>query len=167
MITLGKRGDLHARRLALAELRSQDVVHQLFADVAPRFADRAGGYTRIVKLGPRYGDAAEMVYLELVDYEPAGAAPASPTASASPLAMLLLCGILLAVFVIPWPWGIFAILGGALLDIGESAAFLRWSRRRKSPVGPEALVGQTAVVMNPTQVRLAGELWAARSDDPL
>jgi len=78
MITLGKRGDLHARRLALAELRSQDVVHQLFADVAPRFADRPGGYTRIVKLGPRFGDAAEMVYLELVDYEPAGAvAPAA------------------------------------------------------------------------------------------
>ena len=74
MITLGKRGDLHARRLALAELRSQDVVHQLFADVAPRFADRAGGYTRIVKLGPRLGDAAEMVYLELVDYQPAGTA---------------------------------------------------------------------------------------------
>src|SRR5215813_9071212 len=74
MITLGKRGDLHARRLALAELRSQDVVHQLFADVAPRFADRPGGYTRIVKIGPRYGDAAEMVYLELVDYEPAGSA---------------------------------------------------------------------------------------------
>ncbi len=73
MITLGKRGDLHARRLALAELRSQDVVHVLFADVAPRFADRPGGYTRIVKLGPRQGDAADMVYLELVDYEPAGA----------------------------------------------------------------------------------------------
>jgi large subunit ribosomal protein L17 len=82
MITLGKRGDLHARRLALAELRSQDVVHQLFADVAPRFAERPGGYTRIVKLGPRFGDSAEMVYLELVDYEPAGAAPASPTTSA-------------------------------------------------------------------------------------
>jgi large subunit ribosomal protein L17 len=81
MITLGKRGDLHARRLALAELRSQDVVHQLFADVAPRFADRPGGYTRIVRLGPRLGDSAEMVYLELVDYEPAGAAPASPAAS--------------------------------------------------------------------------------------
>jgi large subunit ribosomal protein L17 len=74
MITLGKRGDLHARRLALAELRSQDVVHQLFAEVAPRFADRPGGYTRIVKLGPRNGDAAEMVYLELVDFVPAGAA---------------------------------------------------------------------------------------------
>ena len=81
LITLGKRGDLHARRLALAELRSQDVVHQLFAEVAPRFADRPGGYTRIVRLGPRNGDAAEMVYLELVDYEPAGAAPAPTTAA--------------------------------------------------------------------------------------
>jgi large subunit ribosomal protein L17 len=81
MITLGKRGDLHARRLALAELRSQDVVHQLFADVAPRFADRPGGYTRIVKLGPRLGDAAEMVYLELVDYQPAGTAPAAASTS--------------------------------------------------------------------------------------
>jgi len=71
MITLGKRGDLHARRQALAALRSNDVVHRLFADVAPRFAERPGGYTRIVKLGMRQGDAAEMVYLELVDYEPA------------------------------------------------------------------------------------------------
>src|SRR5262245_30310138 len=70
LITLGKRGDLHARRLALAELRSNNVVHQLFAEVAPRFAERPGGYTRIVKLGPRQGDAAEMVYLELVDFEP-------------------------------------------------------------------------------------------------
>jgi large subunit ribosomal protein L17 len=73
MITLGKRGDLAARRLALSELRSQDVVHELFAEVAPRFSDRPGGYTRIIKLGQRQGDAAEMVYLELVDYEPAGA----------------------------------------------------------------------------------------------
>jgi large subunit ribosomal protein L17 len=81
MITLGKRGDLHARRLALAELRSQDVVHLLFAEVAPRFTERAGGYTRIVKLGPRLGDAAEMVYLELVDYEPAGSARAATAAS--------------------------------------------------------------------------------------
>jgi large subunit ribosomal protein L17 len=71
MITLGKRGDLAARRHALAELRSQDVVHRLFADVAPRFAERPGGYTRIVKLGPRQGDAASMVYLELVDHDPA------------------------------------------------------------------------------------------------
>ena|SRR6187455_1356052 len=77
MITLGKRGDLHARRQALAALRSNHVVHQLFADVAPRFANRPGGYTRIVRVGPRQGDAAEMVYLELVDHEPA-ASPLAP-----------------------------------------------------------------------------------------
>ena len=70
MITLGKRGDLHARRQAIAALRSNNVVHTLFADIAPRFADRPGGYTRIVRIGPRQGDAAEMVYLELVDHEP-------------------------------------------------------------------------------------------------
>ena len=69
MITLGRRGDLHARRQATAFLRSRDVVHKLFAEVAPRFKDRPGGYSRIVKIGPRPGDAAEMVYLELVDEE--------------------------------------------------------------------------------------------------
>ena len=80
MITLGRKGDLTARRQALAYLRSQEVVHRLFAEVAPRFTDRPGGYTRIVKLGARYGDAAEMVYLELVDYVPprAVAVPAAP-----------------------------------------------------------------------------------------
>ena len=67
MITLGRRGDLHARRQAVAFLRSKDVVHKLFAEVGPRFADRPGGYTRIVRIGPRAGDAAEMAYLELVD----------------------------------------------------------------------------------------------------
>ena len=69
MITLGKRGDLHARRQAMAELRSNDVVHKLFSDVAPRFAERPGGYTRVVKLGPRQGDAAQMALLELVDFD--------------------------------------------------------------------------------------------------
>ncbi|HEX5449322.1 MAG TPA: 50S ribosomal protein L17 [Gaiellaceae bacterium] len=69
MITLGRRGDLHARRQATAFLRSRDIVHLLFAEVAPRFKDRPGGYTRITKIGPRLGDAAEMAYLELVDEE--------------------------------------------------------------------------------------------------
>ena len=71
LITLARRGDLSARRRAIAYLRSADVVHRLFTDVAPRFAERPGGYSRIVKLGPRPGDAAEMAYLELVDFVPA------------------------------------------------------------------------------------------------
>jgi len=70
MITLGRRGDLAAHRQAVSYLRSKDVVHKLFSEVAPRFADRPGGYSRIVKLGPRQGDSAEMVYLELVDHVP-------------------------------------------------------------------------------------------------
>ena len=69
MITLGRRGDLHARRQATAFLRSRDVVHKLFVEVAPLFKDRPGGYTRIIKIGPRAGDSAEMAYLELVDEE--------------------------------------------------------------------------------------------------
>ena len=69
MITLARRGDLHARRQAVAFLRSKDVVHKLFEEVGPRFKDRPGGYARIVKIGPRPGDAAEMAYLELVDGE--------------------------------------------------------------------------------------------------
>jgi membrane protein implicated in regulation of membrane protease activity len=81
--------------------------------------------------------------------------------------MLLLGGILLAVFVVPWPWGIVTVAVGGLLDIGESLALMRWSRRRKSPVGGEALVGRTAVVATPTQARVAGELWQVASDAPL
>jgi large subunit ribosomal protein L17 len=82
MITLGRRGDLHARRQAIAFLRSNDAVHVLFSEVAPRFADRPGGYTRIVKLGPRQGDAAPMAYLELVDYVPMPKPSAAATAAA-------------------------------------------------------------------------------------
>ena len=67
LITLAKRGDLHARRQALSAL-SQDkfAVHKLFEEVAPRYVERPGGYTRIVKLGPRKSDSTEMVFLELV-----------------------------------------------------------------------------------------------------
>lgn len=67
IITWGKRGDVHARRLALAELGDQALVKKVFDDIAPRCADRQGGYTRILKLGPRKGDAAPMVIIELVD----------------------------------------------------------------------------------------------------
>src|SRR5829696_6286515 len=67
LITLAKRGDLHARRQALAALgQDKFIVYKLFEEVAPRFAERDGGYTRILKLGPRKSDATEMVYLELV-----------------------------------------------------------------------------------------------------
>jgi large subunit ribosomal protein L17 len=81
MISLGKRGDLAARRQALASLRSNDIVHTLFSEVAPRFTERAGGYTRIVKMGPRQGDAAEMVLLELVDHDPTGEGPVDDAAT--------------------------------------------------------------------------------------
>ena len=67
LITLAKRGDLHARRQALSTLgQDKFIVHKLFEEVAPRYTERPGGYTRIVKLGPRRSDSTEMVYLELV-----------------------------------------------------------------------------------------------------
>ncbi len=66
MITLAKRGDLHARRQVMAYVFDETVAKKLFDEIAPKYADRNGGYTRILKLGPRQGDAAEMVFLELV-----------------------------------------------------------------------------------------------------
>ena len=67
MITLGKRGDLHARRQALSYIQSKDVVHELFDTIAARYAEREGGYTRILKLGQRKGDAAPIALIELVE----------------------------------------------------------------------------------------------------
>lgn len=75
LITLAKRGDLHARRQVASFVRKevadtenkQDAIQKLFSDIAPRFSERQGGYTRILKIGPRRGDAAPMVYLELVE----------------------------------------------------------------------------------------------------
>ncbi|EQB86061.1 50S ribosomal protein L17 [bioreactor metagenome] len=66
MITLAKRGDLHARRQVLAFVTEEEVVKNLFENIAPKYADRNGGYTRIMKVGPRRGDGAEVVILELV-----------------------------------------------------------------------------------------------------
>ena len=66
MITLAKRGDLHARRQALAVMTDENVVRKLFDTIAPKYKERQGGYTRVLKLGPRQGDAALMAILELV-----------------------------------------------------------------------------------------------------
>ena len=67
MITLGKRGTLHARRQALSYIRSRTVVTKLFDEIAARFRERPGGYTRLIKVGPRHGDAASMSVVELTD----------------------------------------------------------------------------------------------------
>ena len=67
MITLGKEGRLHSRRQALSFVIDKKVTEKLFSEIAPRYAERSGGYTRIVKLGPRLGDGAAMVQLELVE----------------------------------------------------------------------------------------------------
>lgn len=69
LITLGKRGDLHARRQALSFIRSKDIVDKLFSDISEQYADRKGGYTRIIKTGARKGDSAGMAIIELVGYQ--------------------------------------------------------------------------------------------------
>ena len=66
LITLAKRGDLHARRLVMAELVDEEATRKLFNEIAPKYADRQGGFTRIYKVGPRRADAAEMAIIELI-----------------------------------------------------------------------------------------------------
>jgi len=69
MVTLGRKNTVHARRLAARWIADREVIKKLFSEIAPRFANRPGGYTRIVKLGPRKGDGAELAILEFVDYK--------------------------------------------------------------------------------------------------
>jgi large subunit ribosomal protein L17 len=70
LITLAKRGDLHARRLAMSRIRDEAMVAKLFGTLGPRYADRPGGYTRVLKAGFRYGDSAPMAVIELVERDP-------------------------------------------------------------------------------------------------
>jgi len=83
LITKAKRGDLHNRRQVMSVIRDKDVVHVLFTEIGPRFADRPGGYTRITKLGPRKGDNAPMAVIELVEeeYTPNASTTSSGTAA--------------------------------------------------------------------------------------
>ena len=67
LITMGKKGDLHRRRLAISKMRNKDMVKKLFDEIAPQYSERDGGYTRIIKLGNRIGDGAEMCLLQLVE----------------------------------------------------------------------------------------------------
>ena len=80
LITLGKRGDLHARRLAARDVREHEILQKLFGEIAPRFKERSGGYTRVMKTQMRRCDCAEMAFIELVDYTGAVAGADKPAA---------------------------------------------------------------------------------------
>jgi len=80
LVTYAKKGDLHHRRLAFAFLRNKQSINILFDEIAPVYSDRQGGYTRVVKLGKRAGDAAQISLLQLVDFEKVGEAPCCPGA---------------------------------------------------------------------------------------
>lgn len=85
--------------------------------------------------------------------------------------MLTLTAILLAIFVLPAPWNVLAVVAAGVIDVAETVVFVRWSKRRRAAVGVETLIGRTAVVVRPLlprgQVKLDGELWEARSQTPL
>ena len=80
LITKAKKGTIHHRRQVLSDIEDRAVVHKLFADIAPRFEDRNGGYTRVLKMGPRAGDGAEMALIELVEEAATGATTTEDTA---------------------------------------------------------------------------------------
>lgn len=84
MVTLGKKGDLHRRRLAVSKLRDKTAVKRLFDEVAPQYAERNGGYTRIIKLGRRIGDAAEMCILQFVESDDVGKKSEKPEKAKAP-----------------------------------------------------------------------------------
>ena len=83
MVTYGKEGTLSSRRLAIAKLHQVDKVHKLFAEIAPGFAKRTGGYTRLIKMGPRIGDGAEMAIVEFVENDETVAARKAAAAAES------------------------------------------------------------------------------------
>jgi large subunit ribosomal protein L17 len=92
LITFAKRGDLHARRHVFTVVTDRSVVHHLFTEIAPEYSERAGGYTRITKIGPRKGDNAAMAVIELVHGEAAAAKPRRRARRAAPAAVVAAAG---------------------------------------------------------------------------